>query len=150
MIGIGCDHGGLNLKEALKADLLAKGLEVKDFGTHTKDSCDYPDVAEIVAKAVKSGECQRAILVCGTGIGMSMCANKINGVRAACCSDWFSAKMTRLHNNANILCLGERVVGAGLAIEMADVFLATGYEGGRHAIRLEKMAELEKKAEEDV
>ncbi|MCF0146111.1 MAG: ribose 5-phosphate isomerase B, partial [Eubacterium sp.] len=111
MIGIGSDHGGFQLKEELKAHLESRGFEVKDFGAYDESSCDYADIAEPVARAVASGECERAILVCGTGIGMCMAANKVKGIRAAVCSDCFSAKLTREHNDCNVLCLGGRVVG---------------------------------------
>ena len=142
MLAIGSDHGGLRLKEAVKKHLESAGYEIKDFGTYCVDSCDYPDIAQKVCLAVTDGECEKALLLCGTGIGMSMCANKISGIRAACCSDFFSARMSRLHNDANVLCLGERVVGVGLALDLVDVFLGTQFEGGRHAARVEKMQAL--------
>ena len=111
-ISIGCDHGALDLKNAMVAHLQKKGCEVKDCGTYTADSCNYPDYARVLCKRIQSGEFERGILVCGTGIGMSIAANKHNGIRAACCSDTFSARMTRMHNDSNVLCLGGRVVGA--------------------------------------
>lgn len=144
MLAIGSDHGGYELKCEIIKYFDKKGISYIDFGTNCLDSCDYPVYAKKVAKAVVSGECEKGILICGTGIGISIAANKINGVRAAVCSDYFSAKYTRLHNDANILCLGGRVVGAGLAIELVDVFLNTEYEGGeRHGRRLELIREIE-------
>lgn len=143
MIALGSDHGGYELKEQIAAYLKERGIPCKDFGTHSADSCDYPDMAQAPCEAVVRGECERAILVCGTGIGISMAANKIKGIRAAVCSDYFSAKYTRLHNDANVLCLGGRVVGAGLACELVEVFLSTPFEGGRHQTRIDKLMELE-------
>lgn len=131
MLAIGSDHGGFELKEQVKAFLDEKDVAYKDFGTYSPESCDYADIAQIVCEAVVSGECENAILICGTGIGISIAANKVPGIRAACCSDYFSAKYTRLHNDANVLCLGGRVVGVGLACELIDVFLNTEFEGGR-------------------
>lgn len=144
MIAIACDHGGLKLKGAVMDFLKENGYEFKDFGTHSEQSCDYADYAKEVAFAVTNGECERGILICGTGIGMSIAANKVKGIRAAHCTDYFSAKYTRLHNDANILCLGERITGAGLALELVKIFLETEFEGGRHATRIAKIAELEK------
>lgn len=144
MIAIGCDHGGFELKCAVMNHLLNKKIEYVDCGCNG-ERCDYPDIAEAVCKKVTSGECELAILVCGTGIGMSMAANKIKGIRAAVCSDWYSAKYTRLHNNANVLCLGGRVLGAGLALELVEVFLETEFEGGRHSDRIDKISKLEEK-----
>jgi ribose 5-phosphate isomerase B len=128
----------------MKAHLDERGLEYEDFGTFTEESCDYPAIAAAAARAVASGAAERGILVCGTGIGMSIAANKINGVRAALCGDCFSAEMTRRHNDANVLCLGARVTGAGLALKIADIFLDTAFEGGRHARRVGQLAALEK------
>ncbi|MDR0838462.1 MAG: ribose 5-phosphate isomerase B [Oscillospiraceae bacterium] len=144
MIALGCDHGGYNLMREIKSLLDGKNLEYRDFGTFSEDSCDYPDYAKPVADAVASGECARGILVCGTGIGMSIAANKVRGIRAALCGDCFSAEATRLHNDANILCLGARVTGPGLALKIVEVFLSTEFEGGRHTRRVEKIAELER------
>ncbi len=144
MIAIASDHGGFDLKEEIKSYLTAKGYEVKDYGTHDKSSCDYPDIAKALCDGINSGQCERGILLCGTGIGISMAANKIQGIRAACCSDYFSAKYTRLHNDANVLCMGGRVVGAGLGCELAEIFLTTDFEGGRHGTRVEKLMALEK------
>ena len=144
MIAIGCDHGGFELKCAVMNHLLNKKIEYVDCGCEG-EHCDYPDIAEAVCKKVTSGECELAILVCGTGIGMSIAANKIKGIRAAVCSDWYSAKYTRLHNNAHVRCLGGRVLGAGLALELVDVFLETEFEGGRHSDRIDKITKLEEK-----
>ena len=137
------DHGGFALKEQVKQWLEEQKIPYHDFGTLDGASCDYPDMAAAACDAVVSGACEKALLFCGTGIGISMAANKIKGIRAACCSDYFSAKYTRMHNDANALCLGGRVVGAGLAIELVDVFLHTAFEGGRHQRRIDKVAALE-------
>ncbi len=145
MIAIGSDHGGYLLKEEIKKHLEEKGYEFKDFGTDSTASCDYPIYAEKVCNAIQSGECEKGILVCGTGIGMSMCANKCKGIRAAVCGDHFSAEFTRKHNNANVLCLGARVTGSGVAMQLVDIFLTTEFEGGRHEKRIEMMMELENK-----
>lgn len=142
-IVIGSDHGGIHLKEVLKQHLAERGLEVSDAGTYTEESCDYPDIALKVCREITAGKAERGILVCGTGIGMSMAANKIKGIRAACCSDTFSAKFTRLHNDANVLCFGGRVVGPGLALELVDAFLDNEFEGGRHQRRIDKVMALE-------
>lgn len=146
MIAIGSDHGGYLLKEEIKKHLKEKGYEFKDFGTDSTASCDYPVYAEKVCRAVQSGECEKGILICGTGIGMSMCANKCKGIRAAVCGDHFSAEFTRKHNNANVLCLGARVIGAGVAMQLVDIFLTTEYEGGRHEKRVEMMMQLDRKS----
>lgn len=146
MIALGSDHGGLSLKEEIKIFLDEQHIPYRDFGTDSADSCDYPDYAKAACEAVLDGSCEKALLFCGTGIGVSIAANKIKGIRAACCSDYYSAKYTRLHNNANVLCLGGRVVGAGLACELVDVFLHTEFEGGeRHLRRLKKVEQLETK-----
>ncbi len=142
-IVIGCDHGGLEHKNAIVEHLKDRGFEVLDCGIYEQKSVDYPDIAKKVCGQITNGNYERGILVCGTGIGMSMAANKIKGIRAACCSDHFSAKYTRLHNDANILCLGGRVVGIGVALELADIFIDTEFEGGRHANRVAKIAEIE-------
>ena len=143
-IAIGCDHGGFEHKNAIAERLKERGFEVADFGIYENKPIDYPEIAGKVANSVKSGENDLGILVCGTGIGMSIAANKVNGVRAAACSDHFSAKYTRLHNNANILCLGGRVIGVGTALKLADLFVDTEYEGGRHQKRLDMITEIEK------
>ena len=142
-IVIGCDHGGLEHKNAIVEHLKSRGFEVLDCGIYEQKSVDYPDIAKKVCGEITNGNYERGILVCGTGIGMSMAANKIKGIRAACCSDHFSAKYTRLHNDANILCLGGRVVGIGVAIELADIFMDTEFEGGRHSTRVAKIKEIE-------
>ena len=127
MIAIGCDHGGYKLKEEIVAHLKANNVDFKDFGVYEEKSVDYPDIASVVCESILSGETECGILVCGTGIGISIAANKHKGIRAAVCSDEFSAKFTRLHNDANVLCLGGRVVGPGLACELVDIFLNTGF-----------------------
>ena len=142
-IAIGCDHGGFEHKNAIAEHLKERGFQVTDFGIHENKSVDYPEIALKVANSVAAGENTLGILVCGTGIGMSMAANKVNGIRAAAVSDHFSAKYTRLHNNANILCLGGRVIGIGTALELADLFVDTEYEGGRHQKRLDMITEIE-------
>ncbi|GAA0770666.1 ribose 5-phosphate isomerase B [Clostridium subterminale] len=144
-IAIGSDHGGLRLKKEVIKHLEKKNIEVKDYGTYTEDSCDYPEFAEKVAEAVVAKEYDYGILICGTGIGISISANKIPGIRAALCSDTFSAHATREHNNANILAMGERVVGTGLALDIVDAFLGSTFEGGRHENRVNKIMEIEKK-----
>jgi len=135
MIAIGSDHGGFALKKALMAHLTERGLAYKDYGTYSNASCDYPAYGKAVARAVASGECERGILICGTGIGMSMAANKIPGIRAAVCGDCFSAEATRQHNDANILCMGARVLGEGLALMIADTFLDTPFSNDERHIR---------------
>ena len=135
MIAIGSDHGGYALKQVLMAHLDKRGLAYKDFGTYSEASCDYPVYAKAVAHAVADGECERGILICGTGIGVSMTANKIPGIRAALCGDCFSAEATRLHNDANILCMGARVVGEGLALKITDTFLDTPFSHDERHIR---------------
>ena len=135
MIAIGSDHGGYALKQEIMAHLKARGLEYKDFGTYTEASCDYPVYAKAVARAVAGGECEKGILICGTGIGVSMTANKVPGIRAALCGDCFSAKATREHNDANVLCMGARVVGGGLALMITDLFLDTPFSGDERHVR---------------
>ena len=144
MIAISSDHGGYALKQQLMKHLTDLGLEYKDYGTYSEESCDYPIYAEAVARAVAGGEAERGILICGTGIGMSMAANKIHGIRCALCGDCYSAELTRRHNDANILALGARVLGEGLAEKIMDTFLTTEFEGGRHARRIGLIADLEK------
>ncbi len=138
-IAIGCDHGGLEIKNAIIEELKSKGIDYENFGTDTSDSVDYPVYAKKVCAAVQSGDCTLGILCCGTGIGMSMTANKQKGIRAAVLSDAFSAEMTRRHNNANVLCLGGRVIDSAKAVELATIFLNTPYEGGRHDKRIAMM-----------
>ena len=144
MIALGCDHGGFALMREVIRYLDEHDLPYKDFGTYTEDSCDYPAIAEPVARAVAAGEFEKGILICGTGIGMSIAANKISGIRAALCTDTFSAEMTRRHNDANILALGARVTGTGLALYILDTFLKTPFDGGRHARRVEMLSALDK------
>ncbi len=144
MIAIGCDHAGYPLKLEILKVLEKNNVEYTDMGCDG-ESCDYPIIAEKVGKAVADGEFEKGILVCGTGIGMSICANKIKGIRAAVASDHFSVKYTRLHNDANILCLGARVIGAGTAEELVDLFLNTEFEGGRHQRRVDLITSLENK-----
>lgn len=139
------DHAGFDLKNTLVEQLKNDGYEVEDAGTYSKDSCDYPVFAEKACRYMLDGKAELCILVCGTGIGMSMAANKVKGIRAACCSDTYSAKYTRLHNDANVLCLGARVVGEGLAYEIAKVFLETEFEGGKHLRRINMISDLENK-----
>ncbi|MBE6797200.1 MAG: ribose 5-phosphate isomerase B [Ruminococcaceae bacterium] len=142
-IAIGCDHGGLEHKNAIVEHLKERGFEVVDFGIYEQKSVDYPEIALKVANSIASGETERGFLVCGTGIGMSLAANKVKGIRAAACSEHFSAKYTRLHNDSNILCLGGRVIGVGTAIELADLFVDTEFEGGRHQRRVDMITDIE-------
>ena len=141
MIAIGSDHGGFELKKKLMEHLSERGLEYKDFGTYSSASCDYPVYAKAVANAVASGECDRGIIICGTGIGVSITANKVRGIRAALCGDCFSAEATRQHNYANVLCMGARVVGEGLALKIADTFLDTPFSNDERHIRRISMIE---------
>lgn len=143
-VAIGCDHGAYELKEQLRLHLEKRGIEYIDFGTYGLESVNYPDFADLVCKAIQRGECDRGILLCSTGIGMSIAANKHKGIRAALCSDTYSARFTRMHNNSNVLCLGALVVGRGLALDIVDAFLSTDFEGGRHATRVNMIMELEK------
>ena len=143
MIAIGSDHGGFELKEHIKKYLTEKGIDVKDFGTHSEQSIDYPDCARPVCEAVLREECERGILVCGTGIGISMAAIKFKGIRAALCTNVFSAKMAKEHNNANVICLGGRVTGRELAFMIVDAFMDAEFQGGRHAERIKKIHEIE-------
>ncbi|VBB06539.1 ribose/galactose isomerase [Lucifera butyrica] len=143
-VAIGSDHGGFHLKEEIKNFLTEKGIAFQDVGTHSTESVDYPDISLNVARTVVSGECDRGILICGTGIGVSIAANKVKGIRAALCHDVFSAQMSREHNDANILTMGERVVGPGLALAIVDKWLTTEFIGGRHARRVCKIADIEK------
>ena len=143
-IAVACDGAGYSLKMEMIAFLNGKGCTVVDFGADSAASCDYPDFAETACKAVLDGRCGCALLFCGTGVGMSIAANKMNGIRACCCTDIFSAEMTRLHNDANVLCLGARVVAAGLAEKLVDSFLTTEFDGGeRHQRRIDKISALE-------
>jgi len=143
MIAIACDHGAYALKETLKKHLEKKGLEYKDFGTYSLDSCDYPDFAAPAAQAVASGECDRGIVLCTTGIGVSITANKVKGIRCALLSDVMSARLTRQHNDTNMMAIGAGVVGEMLALEIIDTWLGTEFEGGRHQRRVDKIMALE-------
>ena len=144
MIAIACDHGGFELKGWIMKNLEDSGEAFQDFGCYDGKACDYPIYAEKVCRAVLSGECEKGILICGTGIGMSIAANKFQGIRAAVCSDCYSAEFTRRHNDANVLTLGARTVGSGLAMKIVEIFLHTPYEGGKHARRLAMVGQLEK------
>jgi ribose 5-phosphate isomerase B len=138
-IGVACDHAGLELKRVLIAELNQRGFQVRDFGTDSPASCDYPDFAQAVSRALESGEIERAVLVCGTGVGMAIAANRNRASRAVVCSEPLSARMARQHNDANVLCLGARVIGVGSAIDILDAFLGAEFEGGRHAGRVAKI-----------
>ena len=142
-ISLACDHGALALKRAVRAHLEALGHEVVDFGTDTPDSCDYSDFGILAAKAVASGECERGVVLCTTGIGMCMTANKVKGIRCALLSDLMSARLTRQHNDANMIAMGAAVLGEKLALEILDVFLTTEFQGGRHQRRIDKFMALE-------
>lgn len=144
MLAIGCDHGGFELKNRIKKHLEEKGIAYKDFGTFDETSCDYPDIAKDVCDSIVKGESDKGILVCGTGIGMSIAANKIKGIRAAHLTDVYSAKMTKMHNNANVICLGGRVTGEELAFMIVDMWLETEFAGGRHQKRIDKISGLER------
>lgn len=143
MIAIGCDHGGFALKESIISHLQEKNIEFCDFGSYDGGPVDYPDIAKKVCSAIQNGDADKGILVCGTGIGMSIAANKHKGIRAAVCSEHFSTRYTRLHNDTNVLCLGARVIGSGIACELVDIFLSTSFEGGRHKTRVDKITEIE-------
>ncbi|AKN33301.1 ribose 5-phosphate isomerase [Clostridium carboxidivorans P7] len=144
-IALGSDHAGLPLKKEIITHLEGKGIQIEDFGTYTESSCDYPEFALKVAEEVAAKNFDFGILVCGTGIGISIAANKVPGIRAAVCGDTFSAHACREHNDANILTLGQRVVGLGLALDIVDIFLDTKFEGGRHQKRIDKISDIEKK-----
>ena len=144
MIVLAADHGGFHLKEEVKKHLEAKGIEFIDVGTHTPESVDYPDIAKVVAKAVLSGECEKGIVLCTTGIGISIVANKVKGIRAALCNDCTSARLTRLHNDANVLALGGGVIGPNLALDIVDIFFSTDFSGEeKHVRRLSQVGEME-------
>ena len=142
-ISMGCDHGGFALKEDIKAFLIEQGHEVEDCGCYNTDSCDYPDFGEAAARAVSEGKCERGIVICTTGIGISISANKVKGIRCALCSEPWSAEMTRRHNNSNMLAMGAGVVGPNLARQIVTAFLSNEFEGGRHQRRVDKMMEIE-------
>ena len=142
-IAIACDHSALEMKDVVKHLLAERGIECEDFGTYTTDSCHYPVFGARAAKAVAVGKCDLGIVICGTGIGMSMAANKIKGIRCALCSDTYSARMTRIHNNSNVLALGARVIGVELAKEIVNAWLDATFEGGRHQVRIDMITALE-------
>lgn len=142
-IALGCDHAGFEMKDAVIAHLNERGWDVIDVGTNSAESCDYPLFAHEVCKNIQDGNAELGILICGTGIGMSLVANKHRGIRAAACSDTFSARLTRVHNNANVLCFGTRVVGIGLALDLVDNFLDAEFEGGKHERRVNMITEYE-------
>lgn len=144
MIVLGCDHGGLNLKAYIEKYLDDNGIKYEDVGTYSSESCDYPDIAKAAAEKILSGEAEKGILICGTGIGMSIAANKIRGIRAAHVTDTYSAKMSKEHNNAHIICLGERITGLDLGLEIVKAYLSAEFQGGRHEKRVEKIMNLEK------
>ncbi len=143
MYAIGNDHTGVALKELIKKFIEEKGYEVKDFGTQSTDASNYPDIAEAVSQVVASGQCERGILICGTGVGMSIAANKVRGIRAVCCSEPFSAKLSKQHNNANILCFGSRVVGSELAKMIVENWMDAEFQGGRHEVRVNMIHDIE-------
>ncbi len=142
-IAIGCDHGGFTLKQEIISYLKKKGYPYQDFGTYDTESCDYPVYGEKVARAVASGDCEKGLLFCGTGVGISLAANRVQGIRAVVCSEPYSAEMSRRHNDANVLCLGGRVIGPGLAEQIVDVWLHTEFEGGRHERRVRMLDSIE-------
>ena len=144
-IAIGSDHGGLTLKEVIKPFLIEEGHEVVDFGTNTTDSCDYPIYGEAVGEAVSFGDCDRGIAICGTGLGISMAVNKVPGIRGALCTNEFMAEMSREHNDANVLVLGARVLGEGLALRIVKIWLETDFTGDRHQRRIDGITAIEKK-----
>lgn len=141
-IVLACDHGGFELKEIVKQHLIEKGHSVMDIGTYNTDSVDYPDYGKKAGEIVAGNEVDRGIVICGTGIGISLAANKVSGVRCALCTNEYMAKMSRMHNDANMLALGNRVIGSGLALEIVDLWISTEFEGGRHALRVSKLMEI--------
>ncbi|MFA9424571.1 MAG: ribose 5-phosphate isomerase B [Sedimentibacter sp.] len=148
-IVIACDHGGLELKEAVKEHLIKKGYEVNDIGVNDSTSVDYPDYGRRAGEIVSRNEADKGIVVCGTGIGISIAANKVDGIRCALCTNEYMARMSRMHNDANMLALGNRVIGQGVGLDIVDVWLATSFEGGRHENRVRKLMEIEKNNEEE-
>jgi len=144
-VALGCDHAGFILKDVVAESLAQAGHEVLDEGTFSEESCDWPEFAERVARRVSSGEAERGIAICGTGLGMAMTANKLPGVRAAVCNDLYTARYSRLHNDANVLTMGARVIGPGVAEEIVRIWMETPFEGGRHSRRLDKLAEVERR-----
>ena len=150
MLAIGCDHAGVEFKKALEAELDAQSIAYNDYGTFDGASVDYPEIAARVAHSVASGESERGILICGTGVGMSIAANKVDGIRASLCHDVFSARMTRMHNDSNMLCMGARVIGIGLGTEILNAWLHTEFEGGRHQRRVDLITQMEKERKTNV
>ena len=144
-LALGCDHGGYGLMQEVKAHLEEIGVEYEDFGTDSTASCHYPVFGERAARAVAEGRCDMGVVICTTGIGISIAANKVHGIRCALCSDCYSAEMTRRHNNANMLAMGASVVGKGLALKILDTFLAAQFEGGRHAVRVDLITDIERR-----
>ena len=142
-VALAADHGGFALKEEVRRPLDEIGVPYQDFGTHSADSVDYPDYARAACKKITDGECEFGLLFCSTGVGISIAANKVPGIRCCCASETFSAKYTRLHNNANVLAMGGKIVGEGIAFEMVDIFLSTEFEGGRHQRRVDKITRIE-------
>ncbi len=149
MLALGCDHVGIELKEPIREYLVGRGIEVRDFGCTTRERTDYPRYALLVARAVASGQCERGLLFCGTGVGISIAANKVKGIRAVVCSEPYSARLSRQHNDTNILCLGSRVVGLELAKMIVDEWLAASFEKGRHAARVRMIQEIEENGRTD-
>ena len=145
MIAIACDHGGLDIKNAIIKSLEEKGIEYKDFGTYTSDSVDYPEYAYKAAKAVAEGECEKGIICCGTGIGVCIVANKVKGIRAATVTNEFCAEMPRRHNDSNVICMGGRVIDEATAVKLTDIFLSTPFDGDRHTKRVDMIKEIESK-----
>jgi len=143
LIAIAADHGGFKLKGIIIKYLQSMNIKYKDYGSFTEDAVDYPDVALIASESIINGKCDKGILICGTGIGISIAANKVTGIRAALCGDTFSARMSRLHNDANVLTMGARVIGEGLAIDIVNIWLNTEFEGGKHARRVDKLKDIE-------
>lgn len=148
-IVLACDHGGFQLKEAVKEHLIKNGYSIADIGAYSTDSVDYPDFGKKAAEMVALNEADRGIIICGTGIGISIAANKVKGIRCALCTNEFMAKMSRMHNNANMLALGERVLGKGVAMDIVDIWLSTEFEGGRHENRVNKLMDIEKTEKTD-
>lgn len=142
-LALGCDHGGFALKQAVIRHLTEKGIEFEDFGCFSEDSVDYAPIAARTARCVAAGEVDFGVLICSTGLGVSMAANKVKGIRAAVCADEFSAEMTRRHNNANILCMGGKLVDEPMALRLLDIFLSTPFDGGRHQRRIDQIAQIE-------
>jgi len=148
-IVLACDHGGFELKEAVKEHLIKNGYDVNDIGVHNTNSVDYPDYGKSAAEIVAKNEADKGIIICGTGIGISIAANKVKGIRCALCTNEYMAKMSRMHNDANMLAMGNRVIGHGVALDIVDVWLSTPFEGGRHENRVKKIMEIEKNNKEE-